>query len=245
MPPPVTERNKDLLFASNQLKILPTVKLNNQPFALKEPIVFLHQSKTAGTNVDYLIKAIVSLRQGELIEERARVPFKEGISPNLFVEGSIGGLNTIYNEPERFDCTRREIKFILRNVGKNSIKIHNGHRIAQLIIEKIITPNPVEVYNLSETSRGSNGFGSTGVDVSIGVESKIAASDINERNIHKYVDNIKLCNEDRVQSINGKMSFKCVNCTQLLPNFPFDGEFHKVICMVCNKENMLSFKQVI
>ncbi len=112
MPPPVTERNKDLLFASNQLKILPTVKLNNQPFALKEPIVFLHQSKTAGTNVDYLIKAIVSLRQGELIEERARVPFKEGISPNLFVEGSIGGLNTIYNEPERFDCTRREIKFI-------------------------------------------------------------------------------------------------------------------------------------
>ena len=165
----------------------------------------------------------------------ARIASRSGLS-NKGLEVGAGVVDSDY---------RGEIKVILRNFGKNSIEILHGHRIAQLIIEKIITPNPVEVYNLSETSRGSNGFGSTGVDVSIGVESKIAASDINERNIHKYVDNIKLCNEDRVQSINGKMSFKCVNCTQLLPNFPFDGEFHKVICMVCNKENMLSFKQVI
>jgi hypothetical protein len=112
MPTPGAERNKDLLFASNQLTILPTVKLNDQPFFSKKPIVFLHQSKTAGTNVDYLIKAIASFRQGELIEERARVPSKEGVSPNLFVEGSLGGLNTIYNEPERFDCASREINFI-------------------------------------------------------------------------------------------------------------------------------------
>ena len=39
-----------------------------------------------------------------------------------------------------------------------------GDRVAQLIIEKIVTPNVVtEVEDLDETVRGEGGFGSTGV----------------------------------------------------------------------------------
>lgn len=106
------KRNKNLLFSSNKLRILPMVKLKNELFDIAKPIVFLHQSKTAGTNVDYLVKAIADLQKGDFIEERAAVPRKEGISPNLFTQGSLGGLNTIVNEPERFDCSLRNIKFI-------------------------------------------------------------------------------------------------------------------------------------
>lgn len=103
-------RQKDLSFSSPKLQILPKVSLKHKIFAKQTPIVFIHQSKTAGTNVDYLIKALA--QTAGFIEERARVYAKEGFSPNLFVEGSIGGLNTIYSEAERFDCINRDIKFI-------------------------------------------------------------------------------------------------------------------------------------
>ncbi len=103
-------RQKDLSFSSTKLQILPKVSLKYEILPKQTPIVFLHQSKTAGTNVDYLIKALAVV--SDFIEERARVPAKEGVSPNLFVEGSIGGLSAIYADPERFDCGNRDIKFI-------------------------------------------------------------------------------------------------------------------------------------
>ena len=41
-----------------------------------------------------------------------------------------------------------------------SVKV--GDRVAQLILEKIETPDVVEVTDLDETERGAGGFGSTG-----------------------------------------------------------------------------------
>ena len=38
-----------------------------------------------------------------------------------------------------------------------------GDRIAQLILERIVTPEVVEVDDLEATMRGAGGFGSTGV----------------------------------------------------------------------------------
>jgi dUTP pyrophosphatase len=58
---------------------------------------------------------------------------------------------------------RNEIKVILVNHGDKNFTICTGDRIAQLIIEKIITP-PVEIVDeLDSTERGMGGFGSTGV----------------------------------------------------------------------------------
>ena len=37
-----------------------------------------------------------------------------------------------------------------------------GDRIAQMILEQIVTPDIVEVDELSDTQRGADGFGSTG-----------------------------------------------------------------------------------
>lgn len=38
-----------------------------------------------------------------------------------------------------------------------------GDRVAQLILERIITPEVVEVDSLDATERGAGGYGSTGV----------------------------------------------------------------------------------
>lgn len=56
-----------------------------------------------------------------------------------------------------------EIKVILFNHGDNEFVINTGDRIAQIIFEKIFTNDLIEVEELKETERGSNGFGSTGI----------------------------------------------------------------------------------
>lgn len=57
---------------------------------------------------------------------------------------------------------RGEIKCLLYNTGDETVELPAETRICQLIIEKIITPAPVWVDELANTTRGSGGFGSTG-----------------------------------------------------------------------------------
>jgi dUTP pyrophosphatase len=58
---------------------------------------------------------------------------------------------------------RGEVKVILYNSGVHPFNIQKGDRIAQLIIEKIETPDVAVVMDIDETERGDGGFGSTGV----------------------------------------------------------------------------------
>ena len=58
---------------------------------------------------------------------------------------------------------RGEIMIPLINHGKSDFVIENGMRIAQLVISPIIVPEIVPAESVSETERGSGGFGSTGL----------------------------------------------------------------------------------
>eukprot|EP00127_Corallochytrium_limacisporum_P003010 Clim_evm57s144 gene=Clim_evmTU57s144 len=57
---------------------------------------------------------------------------------------------------------RGKVGIVLYNLGKNDFEIKKGDRCAQLILERIITPEVVQVDELVETDRGAGGFGSTG-----------------------------------------------------------------------------------
>jgi dUTP pyrophosphatase len=71
---------------------------------------------------------------------------------------------TVLNSPGTVDADYRgEIGVILVNLSNNDFIINDGERIAQLIIAKHERINWQEVKILSETERGSGGFGSTGV----------------------------------------------------------------------------------
>ncbi len=71
---------------------------------------------------------------------------------------------TILNSPGTVDADYRgEIGVILVNLSQEEFVIENGERIAQLVIAKHERAEWVEVQELSETSRGEGGFGSTGV----------------------------------------------------------------------------------
>lgn len=58
---------------------------------------------------------------------------------------------------------RGEVHVALINHGDKDFEIHNGDRIAQLLIQKVELDNVLEVEELlDDTDRGTGGFGSTG-----------------------------------------------------------------------------------
>ena len=84
------------------------------------------------------------------VRPRSGLAFKKGI--------------TVLNSPGTVDADYRgEIGVILVNLSNEDFVIENGERIAQLIIAKHERAEWIEVQELSQTSRGEGGFGSTGV----------------------------------------------------------------------------------
>ena len=70
---------------------------------------------------------------------------------------------SVLNTPGTIDSDYRgEIKIILFNHGKEEFIINNNDRIAQMILMPILKAEFEETENLSNTLRGSGGFGSTG-----------------------------------------------------------------------------------
>ena len=57
---------------------------------------------------------------------------------------------------------RGEVQIVLRNLTSEPFQFERGERIAQLLIIPILTPTVVEVRSLDGTTRGEQGFGSTG-----------------------------------------------------------------------------------
>ncbi len=70
---------------------------------------------------------------------------------------------TCLNTPGTIDSDYRgEVKVILANLGSEPFEVRRGERIAQLVPAPVLRADFVEVTELSETSRGAGGFGSTG-----------------------------------------------------------------------------------
>jgi dUTP pyrophosphatase len=72
---------------------------------------------------------------------------------------------TVLNAPGTIDSDYRgELEIILINLGSDDFIVKNGERIAQMIISPVLRAKiNEETGNLSETERGTGGFGSTGV----------------------------------------------------------------------------------
>jgi len=84
----------------------------------------------------------------------ARIADRSSLAKNYLLHTFAGVVDFDY---------RGEIVIMLYNHGDEELELDAGSRIAQLILEKIATPNVVEVEELNTTQRGVGGFGSTGV----------------------------------------------------------------------------------
>ena len=71
---------------------------------------------------------------------------------------------TVLNSPGTIDADYRgEIKVLLINHGQEPFSIQNGELIAQMVIAQHATVQWQETESLTDTDRGSGGYGSTGL----------------------------------------------------------------------------------
>jgi len=71
---------------------------------------------------------------------------------------------TCLNTPGTIDADYRgEVKVLLANLSQERAVIRRGDRIAQLVVAAVARAELKEAVQLSETTRGGGGFGSTGV----------------------------------------------------------------------------------
>ncbi|MDX2307637.1 MAG: dUTP diphosphatase [Hyphomicrobium sp.] len=70
---------------------------------------------------------------------------------------------TVLNSPGTIDSDYRgEIKVLLVNLGALPFLIRRGERIAQMVVAPVVQATLVPSLSLSDTDRGTGGFGSTG-----------------------------------------------------------------------------------
>ncbi len=83
------------------------------------------------------------------VRPRSGLAYKHGVS--------------VLNSPGTIDADYRgEIKVLLVNLGQEAFTVNDGERIAQLVIAKHEQIQWEEALDLSQTERGSGGYGSTG-----------------------------------------------------------------------------------
>lgn len=71
---------------------------------------------------------------------------------------------TVLNTPGTIDAGYRgEVGVILINAGPADFTVARGDRIAQMVVQKLADVELVAAEQLSDTNRGTGGFGSTGV----------------------------------------------------------------------------------
>lgn len=82
-----------------------------------------------------------------------RVAPRSGLASKHFIDTGAGVIDADY---------RGMVKVLLFNHGESDYQVKEGDRVAQLVIERIYTPEVVEVEELETSVRGAGGFGSTG-----------------------------------------------------------------------------------
>lgn len=84
-----------------------------------------------------------------------RVAPRSGLASKHSIQTGAGVIDADY---------RGQLKVLLFNLSDVAYEIAEGDRIAQLVIERIYTPDVVEVAELEASVRGAGGFGSTGTN---------------------------------------------------------------------------------
>jgi len=124
---------------------------------------------SAGADVSaFLPDSPVSLGPGEYKAIPTGLSFEIPIGYEIQVRPRSGlalksGI-TVLNAPGTIDSDYRgEVKVILVNHSKNEFVIHDGDRIAQLVLSSVDKADFSLDDDISQTERGSGGFGSTGI----------------------------------------------------------------------------------
>ena len=125
-------------------------------------------SGAAGADLCALLDAPLTIPAGSFAMVPTGLFFEipEGYEVQVRPRSGLAAKNgvTVLNTPGTIDSDYRgEIKIILINLGSSDFTINSGDRIAQMVVAPVTQASFSLTDSLSETERGTGGFGSTGV----------------------------------------------------------------------------------
>ncbi len=115
---------------------------------------YLDESITLAPMERCLISTGIFIQIPEGYEGQVRARSGLAIKHGIGLVNSIGTIDSDY---------RGELKIPMINFGSEEFTVHNGDRVAQLVIAAYERVEPVLVEELDDTERGAGGFGHTGV----------------------------------------------------------------------------------
>ncbi|MEF9934983.1 MAG: dUTP diphosphatase [Clostridium sp.] len=122
----------------------------------------------AGMDLYAAVEGDTIIKKGEikLIPTGIAISIESGYEAQVRPRSGLAiknGLGLV-NSPGTIDSDYRgEINLIMINFGTEDFTIKRGDRVAQMVINKIKTPDIIEVEELDDTERAAGGFGSTGL----------------------------------------------------------------------------------
>ena len=125
---------------------------------------YAHPGEDAGMDIYSLSDMIIKAGERALIPTGLSMEFPPGNVALVWDKSGLAaknGLKTMAGVIEH--SYRGEYKIVVFNTSKDDYEVKKGQKVAQLLIQPIHTAEIEEVQELSQTSRGEGGFGSTGV----------------------------------------------------------------------------------
>ena len=122
-------------------------------------------SGDAGLDLCSVAAAVIEPGCTTTIPTGIAIELPEGTEAQVRPRSGLAGWHavTVLNTPGTIDeGYRGEIGVILINHGRDAFTVEPGMRVAQLVIQRRLSVDVVEVEALTDTDRGAGGFGSTG-----------------------------------------------------------------------------------
>jgi len=101
-----------------------------------------------------------------LIPTGLRLQIPQGLEAQVRPRSGLAARHgvTVLNSPGTIDCDYRgEVQVILVNLGQEEFRVRSGDRIAQLVFSPVVRVTFRREESVDDTTRGSGGFGSTGM----------------------------------------------------------------------------------
>jgi len=144
-----------------------SVAVKRLPHNADLPLPEYESVAASGMDLPAAIESDLIIKPGErqLVPTGLAIALPEGYEAQIRPRSGLALRNgvTILNTPGTIDSDYRgEVKVILVNFSNCNFIIQRGMRIAQMVIAPVLQVSLMDVDVLPETTRGEDGFGSTG-----------------------------------------------------------------------------------
>lgn len=140
------------------------MKLKIQKIDFEATIPDYANKNDAGLDLYSIEELVVKSGERAVIRTGIKMEIPEGYVGLVWDKSGLAVKNGVKTMAGVIDAGYRgEIKVVLTNLGQEDFIVKKNSKIAQMLIQKIEHPEIEEVKKLSESDRGENGFGSTGI----------------------------------------------------------------------------------